>query len=164
MFQQVASQTHTWMGESIKVGLRYAQPFWRNADAAGTIFSNVGPIPEMYDHSNFQDQFFSLVGFFNGSYYSISKHERLEMVLRQLRKYYGSQVDHYEAYEEQVWRDETHTFVSYDGHVLPHQNNGHTIYQQPYLNGKLYVSRVRNEFTISGVYGGGSSQCSGNLL
>ncbi|MEL7219795.1 MAG: FAD-dependent oxidoreductase [Bacteroidota bacterium] len=37
-----AKHTHTWMGESIKVGLRYAEPFWRKADSSGTIFSNVG--------------------------------------------------------------------------------------------------------------------------
>lgn len=39
------------MGESIKVGLTYATPFWREKSSE-TIFSNVGPIPEMYDYSN----------------------------------------------------------------------------------------------------------------
>ena len=39
------------MGESIKVGLTYATPLEREKSSE-TIFSNVGPIPEMYDHSN----------------------------------------------------------------------------------------------------------------
>ena len=34
------------MGESIKVGLTYATPFWREKSSE-TIFSNVGPIPEI---------------------------------------------------------------------------------------------------------------------
>lgn len=39
------------MGESIKVGLTYTTPFWREKSSE-TIFSNVGPIPEIYDHSS----------------------------------------------------------------------------------------------------------------
>ena len=50
-FTSIANKTHIWMGESIKVGLTYATPFWREKSSE-TIFSNVGPIPEMYDHSN----------------------------------------------------------------------------------------------------------------
>ena len=60
----IAEQTHTWMGESIKVSLTYQHPFWRGRQSSGTIFSNVGPIPEMYDHSNQEDNLFALKGFF----------------------------------------------------------------------------------------------------
>ncbi|MEM9261683.1 MAG: FAD-dependent oxidoreductase, partial [Bacteroidota bacterium] len=71
----IANNTNTWMGESIKVALAYAKPFWREAGRSGTIFSNVGPITEMYDHANYEDNAFALKGFFNGSYYSISREE-----------------------------------------------------------------------------------------
>lgn len=56
------------MGESIKVGLTYATPFWREKSSE-TIFSNVGPIPEMYDHSNAEETYFGLMGFLNGAYH-----------------------------------------------------------------------------------------------
>lgn len=137
---QLLGETHTWMGESIKVGLRFRQPFWRAADSSGTIVSNVGPIPEMYDHSDVEDRTYALKGFLNGAFYSLTSEERLEMVLNQLRKYYGSAIEHHIGYEEAVWRHEVFTFRPYDNHILPHQNNGHTVFQQSYLNGKLWIA------------------------
>lgn len=137
---EVAEKTHTWMGESIKVLLTYKTPFWRDKDTSGTIFSNVGPIPEMYDHSNYEDSFFALKGFFNGAYFSITKEERLQLVLRQLRKYFGTKADNFLTYEETVWRNEPFTFANYTDHILPHQNNGHPIYQNAYLEGKLFIA------------------------
>ncbi len=136
----VAAKTHTWMGESIKIGLRYRQPFWRNKNSSGTIVSNVGPIPEMYDHSNYEASHYALKGFLNGSYYSVTRAERLEMVLRQLRKYYGPKVDDYLSYEENIWREEPYTYVDYQGHILPHQNNGHSVYQQAFFDGKFFIA------------------------
>ena len=135
----VMDTTHTWMGESIKICLTYATPLWRASYLSGTIFSNVGPIPEMYDHSNYQDDSYALKGFFNGAYFSISKEERLELVLKQLRKYYGKLVDDYLTYEEQVWRNEPLTFAPYESHLLPHQNNGHAVFRNSYCNGKLFI-------------------------
>lgn len=138
--KEITAATHTWMGESIKVGLRYTTPFWRAKNSSGTIFSNVGPIPEMYDHADAEEQYFSIKGFFNGAYFSISKEERLEMVLTQLEKYYGPQVRDFVSYEEGVWRNEPFTYTPYDQHVLPHQNNGHTIFSDVLMNGKFYLA------------------------
>jgi len=136
---EICQATHTWMGESIKVGLTYAKPFWREENLSGTIFSNVGPIPEMYDHSNYQDNKFALKGFFNGSYHSITEEERKQMVLNQLEKYYGPIVNDYLTYEETVWSKEMYTYVPYDSYVLPHQNNGHEIYRKRFLDGRLFI-------------------------
>ncbi len=136
----IAKSTHTWMGESIKVGLSYAQPFWRMKNLSGTIFSNVGPISEMYDHSNFEDTYFALKGFMNGSYFSVTKEERRALVLKQLEKYFGAQVRDFLSYEEGVWRKEPFTFSDYPHHILPHQNNGHLVFQKPYLGGSLFIA------------------------
>lgn len=136
----VAEKTHTWMGDSIKVSLSYAQPFWREKQLSGTIFSNVGPIPEMYDHADYDDEKFALKGFFNGTYYSLSREERLEMALKQLEKYFGPVVRNYLEYSEAVWANDPLTYVPYSSHVLPHQNNGHAVYQQAYLDGRLFVA------------------------
>lgn len=136
----IASQTHTWMGESIKVSLVYKTPFWRAGNSSGTIMSNVGPIPEMYEHANYEDSFFALKGFLNGAYFSVSREERLALVMNQLKKYYGPQAETYLKYAEKVWRNEVFTFAPYASHVLPHQHNGHPVYQQPYWNGKLFVA------------------------
>ncbi len=136
----IMENTHTWMGESIKVGLRFKTPFWRTDNSSGTIFSNVGPIPEFYDHSNYEGNQYALKGFFNSSYFSLSKDERLKMVLLQLRNYYGDVVDTYLSYEEKVWRNEPFTYSEYHNHILPHQNNGHNVFQKPYLDGAFFIA------------------------
>jgi len=136
----VAEKTHTWMGESIKIGLVFKTPFWKANGSSGTIVSNVGPIPEMYDHSDETAGFYSLIGFFNGSFFSITKEERKAMILKQLRKYYGGKIDELIDYQEVIWRNETLTFADYQHHVLPHQNNGNPIFEQSVFNGKFIIS------------------------
>lgn len=135
----IGKQTHTWMGESIKISLTYERPFWRKT-SSGTIFSNVGPIPEMYDHSNYEDNRFGLKGFLNGAYFLMTKPERLELIMKQLQKYYGLEARNFLTYEETVWRKEKFTFTDYESPILPHQNNGHPIFQQPFLDGKLLIA------------------------
>lgn len=143
----IAQNTHTWMGESIKIALLSDTPFWRS-HSSGTVVSNVGPIPEMYDHSNFENSSYALKGFLNSSYYSIGKEERKGLVLGQLHKYYGQQIEKFSAYEELVWRNEQFTFIDYQNHVLPHQNNGHPAYQTKFLSGRLFIggSETASEF------------------
>ena len=137
---ETASKTHTWMGESIKVGLTYATPFWREKTGKIAIFSNAGPINEMYDHSNEKDNLYGLKGFVNNAYHSASKAQRLEAILRQLNKYFGAQVNDYLTYEETVWKDESFTSTPYNGYILPHANNGHPIYRQGYMDGQFFIA------------------------
>lgn len=138
--KQVAQDTHTWMGESIKVGLRYAKPFWRSDRTSGTIFSNVGPVSEMYDHADYEDQTYALKGFMNGSYHSATLEFRRDLILKQLEKYFGPVVQDYLTYEEKVWSKEAFTFVPYEGYILPHQNNGHTAFRKAYLEGRFFIA------------------------
>tara|TARA_R110000868_G_scaffold12619_2_gene59956 strand:- start:9485 stop:10549 length:1065 start_codon:yes stop_codon:yes gene_type:complete len=148
--QEVMESTHTWMGESIKVGLRFKEAFWKVNKSSGTIFSNVGPIPEFYDHSNYENNSYALKGFLNNSYFELSKEERLNLILNQLRKYYGDIVDNYINYEEKVWRKEPYSYSEYNKHILPHQNNGHHLFSKPYLNNKLYVAGAETAIDFSG--------------
>lgn len=135
----IAMMTHTWMGESIKIALTFKEAFWRSPELSGTVISNVGPIAELYDHSNIEDNYFALKGFFSGNYFNVSKADRLNLILGQLRKYFGKKVEEYIAYEETVWRNEEYTFTSYQENVLPHQHNGHPTLRQSYLDGKFFL-------------------------
>lgn len=146
--QQLMNQTHTWMGASIKFGLNFAKAFWRKENLSGTLFSNVGPIPEMYDHSNFEDSTHALKGFLNGSYFSSTPDYRSKLIINQLKKYYGSEIEDYTHYQELVWRKEPYTFTDYESSILPHQNNGHALYQETYLDGKFIIagSECSNQF------------------
>jgi monoamine oxidase len=128
------------MADSIKVGLTYGEPFWRGAGLSGTIMSNVGPITEIYDHSSFGTKRFALKGFMSGAYYCVSADERRDAALQQLRKCYGEEALHPLSYVEKVWRQEPFTFSGYADDVIPHQNNGHEVYQKSYLDGKLWFA------------------------
>lgn len=148
------AKTHTWMGESIKVGIRYTTPFWRNEGKSGTIFSNVGPIPEMYDHSNAEDNLFALVGFFNGNYYTVDKESRRQMTLTQLEKYYGKQVHDFLEYREKLWIREKYTYHPYKEHILPHENNGNHHYRIAYMDEKLYLAGAETAGSFPGYMDG----------
>jgi len=138
--KDIAQMTHTWMGESIKIALSYDEPFWRSDSLSGTIMSNVGPIPEMYDHSNVEDNSYALMGFLNGGYFQLTKEDRLNIIMKQLKKYYGNQAESYTSYEEKVWKYEKFTSAPYTSNVLPHQFNGHDVYQSSYMNDRLIIA------------------------
>lgn len=137
---EIAEQTHTWMGESIKVGLSYPEPFWRDSTTSGTIFSNVGPMTEMYDHTTLEGSGFALKGFINSAFHGASRDERKKLVLNQLRRFYGEKADQFLSYEECVWSREPYTFTPYQGYILPHQNNGNSIFRSPFQDGRLIIA------------------------
>ena len=137
----IATRTHTWMGESIKVALTFKSPFWTTVNSTATIFSNVGPITEMYEHNNYEGSFFALKGFINPDLYTFSKQEREKLLLDQLRKYYGPIVDkEFLSYHEKIWRKEKLTFQPYSSMVYAHQNNGHQFYQKSFWDNRLMIS------------------------
>ena len=147
-------QTHTWMGESIKFGLHFSAPFWQRSGLSGTLVSNVGPVPEMYDHSDFERQSFALMGFLNGAYFSLTKKERKEIILRQMSKYYGRKINEYTRYDEKVWAHEVYTYTPYHSHILPHQNNGHPLYQKSYWEGRLFIAGSETAMEFPGYMDG----------
>lgn len=134
----VASQTHTWMGESIKVAVCYEHPFWLQADSSGTLFSNVGPVTELYDHSGGGK--FALKGFMNSAYHAVSAAQRRSLVLDQLRRIYGDVADACTDYHEQAWSNEPLTYTPYDRPVIPHQHNGHPELRKPIFSGRFLLS------------------------
>jgi monoamine oxidase len=143
-------QTHTWMGESIKFSLVYNEPFWRESKSSGTVFSNVGPVTEMYDHANWEDSAYALKGFLNGGYYSLPKQERLRRILSQLGTYYGDVVETYLDYHEGLWAGEWATFAPYGRPVYPHQNNGNALYQKAAMNGRLLLAGTETAAAFPG--------------
>ena len=128
------------MGESIKVGLRYRQPFWKAAPYTGTVFSSVGPLTELYDHSHKEGTYYALKGFLNSAYHVASQEERIQAVQNQLNRYFPSELPSFSSYVECVWRKESFTFHPYEAHVLPHQNNGNPIYRENFYGGRLLLA------------------------
>ncbi len=158
----IANKTHTWMGESIKFGVSYAKPFWKELSFSGTVFSNVGPITELYDHSNYQNDRFALKGFLQNEMHAETKENRKSKVFQQLKKLFGDPALGYLSYEETIWKNEPFTSISPDQFIFPHQNNGHDIYQQAFYNNKLFIGGTETSPQFGG-YMEGAIQSARNI-
>jgi len=145
--------THTWMQDSIKTALIYSEPFWRNSALSGTLFSNVGPFTELYDHSDQEVKKYALCGFVNGAYTVLSSSERKEKVLAQLEKIFGSQVHNHIDYLEYIWND-VNTKHQNTPDIFPHQNNGHPIFEKFHFDNRFFVSGAETARTFPGYMDG----------
>ena len=136
----IARETHTWMEDSIKVALTYAVPFWQQENQSGTLFSNTGPMTELYDHCNHERTTFALCGFCSTSYKRLNFEERKEKIITQLKNIFGEKATHYIDYKECIWSQELQTFQTSETLLFPHQNNGHPIFGKTFYDENLYIS------------------------
>ncbi len=136
----ISKKTHTWMGESIKYGVAYESPFWREKGFSGCAFSQVNSIQEQFDHSGFDNKTFALKGFLNSFMLKMKKEEREKRVITQLKNLFGEKAMNYVEYYEKIWSEDSLLFFPYVDFVFPHQNNGNPIYGNTYFNGKLFIS------------------------
>jgi len=150
----VATQTQTWMEDSIKVALSFSAPFWQQQNLSGMLFSNPGPITEFYDHSNHERSKYALCGFVNSSFKSLSYEERRASVMNQLKGAFGPQVEGFIDYTECVWSEEENTFESTDSELLPHQNNGNPIFRNTFFNERLFISSAESSSQSPGYMDG----------
>ena len=148
--REVMLQTHTWMGESIKFGVSYPGPFWRDKGLSGMGFGQTGVIQEVHDHTSNLGDFAALKGFLNPELRHYSQKDREALVIAQLEKMFGPAAKTYTAYTDEVWKNEAHTSVAESGYLAPHQNNGHPLFRTPLLNGKLILGGTE----VSAVYPG----------
>lgn len=148
--QEIIQTTDTWMEHAIKVSLTFENAFWREQNISGTLFSNVGPVVEFYDHCNENLSTFALCGFMNGSYLQLSKEERKMKVLTQLRLIFGEEIDRYIDYQEMIWNQEKHTSNIPDKALVPHQNNGHMMYQNDFYHEQFYFANTETSPLASG--------------
>ena len=136
---RILPNVQTWMAGSIKFVLEYPEPFWRENEYSGMLFSHSGIVTEMYDHTNFEENKFGFTGFLNSGAASYTKEERKEFVLKHLKELLGEKASKPTSYFDKVWTDE---FISGGNQIIqkPHQNNGHPLLQESYLNGKVFFS------------------------
>lgn len=136
----IATQTHTWMEDSIKVAITYKNDFWTIRDLSGALFSNSGPITELYDHCNANRSKFALCGFMKSSLKYLDKEVRKQEVMKQLEEVFGEQASNYLEYTECIWSNEKNTFEDTGTPIYPHQNNGNPLYRRLFYDGKLLIS------------------------
>ncbi|WP_256006898.1 flavin monoamine oxidase family protein [Pedobacter deserti] len=145
----VLPSVQTWMAGAVKFTLEYERPFWRTEGYSGMLYSHAGIITEMYDHTNFEGSKFGFTGFLGGGAASYAEEVRKELVLRQLGELLGEKALKPVAYFDKVWTDE---FILSGNQVIqrPHQNNGHPLLQQSYMDGKLFFAGTETSPEYSG--------------
>ena len=152
-----AKETHTWMEDSIKIALRFDNPFWKERGQSGAFFSNSGPITEFYDHSNHEQSKYALCGFMSTSFKNLSDSDRKQKVLTQLQSVFGDQVLNFIDYQECIWSREENTFESSDILLFPHQNNGHPIFRKTFFDDRLFISSAESAQEFPGYMDGAVS-------
>lgn len=140
---------HTWMAGAVKFILEYESPFWRQNGFSGMLYSHGGIIVEMYDHTNAEENRYGFTGFLNAGAASYTHDVRREFVLNQLEDLLGAEARHISMYEDKVWNDE---YLVAGNPVIhrPHQNNGHSLLQVPYLNNKFYFCGTETAIDAAG--------------
>jgi monoamine oxidase len=136
----IAGQTQTWMEDSIKIALTYDNPFWQQENLSATLFSNTGPITELYDHCNHKRSKYALCGFINSSFKHLDFEERQARALQQLTSVFGVQAKEFIDYAECIWSNEGDTFAESEMPHFPHQNNGNPIFNNPFFDDRLLIS------------------------
>jgi len=151
---QIASQTHTWMEDSIKVAITYEQPFWQQQNLSGTMFSNTGPVTELYDHCDHNRSKYALCGFINSSLQNLAYKERRANVINQIKNVFGEKAGDFVDYEECIWSKEENTFERSEIALFPHQNNGNQIFNKTFFNDKLLISSSESALEFPGYMDG----------
>ncbi len=133
-------ETHTWMSNAIKVGMIFSTPFWREKNYSGTVIGQNGPVIELYDHCNFDDNSFSLMGFVNEGLRNAKPEDRRERILSYLEKYLGESVRNYTDYFEKDWSKDQFTTCENlkSGHMSTQYGNA--LFANFYMNGKVLFS------------------------
>lgn len=148
--QHAMQKTHTWMSNAIKVGLKYRKPFWRTKQLSGTIIGQIGPVIELYDHNNINNDTYALMGFVNEALRDVSPEERKQKILYYLEKYLGSESLDYIDYHEKDWSKDLYTSCENLKSVYMSPTYGNPLYKSFYMNHKLLFSGTET----SSEYGG----------
>lgn len=147
--QSVLPTVQTWMAGSIKFVLEYDRPFWREKGYSGMLYSHADIVTEMYDHTNYEENRFGFTGFLNSGTSGFSQETRKANVLRHLSGLMGNDILNPISYMDKVWND---AFLIQNNQIIerPHQNNGHPLLQESYLDNKLYFCGTETSTEFAG--------------
>ncbi|RKR13045.1 monoamine oxidase [Maribacter vaceletii] len=148
--KKVMDKTHTWMSNAIKVGISFKTPFWRTKGFSGTVIGQIGPVIELYDHSNADNTEFSLMGFVNEGLRGTSPEKRKSRILKYLETYLGEEIREYTNYIEKDWSKDRCTACQHLNSVYMSPEYGNKVFNSTYFNNKLLFSGTET----SAHYGG----------
>ena len=137
---EAMQKTNTWMRNAMKVGIRFKTPFWRKNGQSGILVGQAGPVIELYDHTNYEEDSFALMGFVNESLRELGKEERKDTILTYLKKYFGKEIEEYLSFEIIDWSTDQFTACLNLKPLYMSSAYGNSLFQQFYMDGKLIFS------------------------
>jgi monoamine oxidase len=147
----VMNATHTWMSDAMKFTLTYKKPFWKQEGKSGMVISQISAATEVYDHSNYQENQFALMGFINQNLRNYSGEDRKAKIVTYLSEYLSSEAENYLEYKEKDWSLDEHTstkdVLKVSGYRLPY---GNPILNEKFMNEKLYFSGTETSEQFGG--------------
>ncbi|MEO1050413.1 MAG: NAD(P)/FAD-dependent oxidoreductase [Bacteroidota bacterium] len=139
--QNAMDTTHTWMSNALKFAVVYEHPFWKEKGFSGMAMSQSGPVQELHDHTNYQENFFALKGFFSSDVARVTKPEqREEIIVDWIAALMGEEAKKYVTYQEKDWFVEPLTSTQDSNHPQFHPQYGHPLFQAPLMEGKFWFS------------------------
>lgn len=145
----VMQQTQTWMSGSTKFSVEYKKAFWKQNGFSGSVYSQSGLATEIYDHTNVEETKFAIKGFLNGSANHYTFDERREKVITQLKHYFGDEAQNFISYNDKIWNDK-YIQPTTDHFLRPHFNNGHPLFEESYMNNKLFFTGTETSKLFGG--------------
>lgn len=142
---RLAAATPVWMGATIKVVVRYARAFWREAGLSGAAVSHVGPLREIHDMSGPEGDPAALFGFAE----SVSGAEGREPVLRQLVRLFGPEAADPLGLDLVDWSRERWTSPPQSDRSRRFELYGHPLYQEP-IHGRIHFASTETAPAFGG--------------
>jgi monoamine oxidase len=107
----------TWMSGHSKVVFIYAQPFWREQNLSGEVFSHHGPLAEIYDGSPATEEYFALTSFVGLSAQQrmqLNQDELIAACMAQLLRLFGEQSQQVLDIRIKDWSQDKNTATAID--------------------------------------------------
>jgi len=153
--QGVMHNTITWMAGHAKAVIRYARPFWREANLSGSALASYqgAALAEIFDASSHDGAHAALSGFFAlpAPLRNRCRDDLDGLILEQLVRLFGKQAAQPEDVMIMDWFNEPLTATAED-EIPPasHPLYGHGSLQQDYWNKKLYFSGTETASDFGG--------------
>ena len=107
----------TWMSGHSKVVFIYAQPFWREQNLSGEVFSHHGPLAEIYEGSPSTEEYYSLttfVGLSSQQRMQLNQDELITACMAQLLRLFGEQSQQVLDIRIKDWSQDKNTATNID--------------------------------------------------
>lgn len=111
------NNTPTWMAGHCKMLFIYEKPFWREQKLSGEVFSQHGPLSEIYDGSPADESFYALTAFvgLSAQQRKLLKPEQLEgSCLAQLERLFGDESQNIKDIQVKDWSCDSFTTTELD--------------------------------------------------